>query len=143
MRHYYYEVEKQQKDETSTSVVSSVTDSGVTTNNGVLPGTLKSNQPISDNLSKNKTDFSAAIYDYFGIDIVSDDPIYPTYPAGSVVAQVLVAFQSMEKYEVTLNNETTADGVHKEIYCQTSGKRVNFTGCISGQVDLDWQVTIV
>ena len=68
----------------------------------------------------------------------------PRYPSGSIVAHVTVAFDTevsadstnaiMIDPEGTAIARTTAPKTVKE------HKQVTFTGCISGQTELDWKV---
>ena len=59
-----------------------------------------------------------------------------SYPPGGIVAHMTVEYTVDEKLEVT----HTETGERTVTY--TRGKRMfTYTGCISGQVELDWQVT--
>ena len=61
-----------------------------------------------------------------------------SYPPGSIVAHMTVEYKVDEKLEVT----HTETGEWTVTY--TRGKRMfTYTGCISGQVELDWQVTLI
>ena len=65
-----------------------------------------------------------------------EDEEGPAYPPGSIVAHVTVEYTADERIEVT----QTDTGERTE----TASRRKSlftYTGCISGQVELDWQVT--
>ncbi len=59
------------------------------------------------------------------------------FPPGSVLAHVSVLVDSQEKYEVTVEGQTGGPLV------QTSAKgtALCLTGCVSGHVPLNWQIT--
>ena len=59
-----------------------------------------------------------------------------SYPPGSIVAHLTVGYTVDEKLEVTHT------GTSERTVTYSRGKRLfTYTGCISGQVELDWQVT--
>ena len=69
-------------------------------------------------------------------EIDDEDEEGPAYPPGSIVAHMTVEYTADERIEVT----QTDTGERTE----TASRRKSlftYTGCISGQVELDWQVT--
>lgn len=103
---------------------------------GVLDDQFISHQPTDSRPPPAGTGSSASNNKASEIDKGEDGDEGPLYPPGSIVAHMTVEYTADEKIETT-----QADTGERTVTASRRKSLFTYTGCISGQVELDWQVT--